>query len=297
MQVDVIVMAEKTIQSIMDWQLRPDGKGALRAVYVDGSDQSPEKAWQDLALIIHSRALEGQRTRVDIFLYLRDGLHNSIQDYGNLEDTVIHAQHYVAGGKVYVVWDRLTENAFAVNFSEYLNRIQMANQILLAQCFCALLRRGVTDVIEIAPGAWAQGEGSFDENKILLRRHAVTSERRQQELTAVITGDGWGYVLRNEAWLLEVLLKELIRESGRPSSCSNHVVVFDAIPSPISGGSEGLLDKFKRINPAHKGIVATTPEGYSMELRRHCDKATPPLRLVIFNGVFEIMYALLQLNK
>jgi hypothetical protein len=257
----------------------------------------PKKAWNDLATRTHNRALSGKRTPLEIFLYLRDGLQNSIPDYGILEDIVAEAREHLVGGKLYVVWDRLTENAFVDNFSEELDQIQQANQILLAKCFCALLQGGVTDVIEIAPREWAKGEGSFEKKKTMLRGYAVASERRHQELVAVAGGDGWGYVLRNEAWLLENLLTELIRESGRPSSCANHIVIFDAAISYEFGGPKPLLDKFRRINTDHKGIVAATPEGYSRALSQHCDKANPPLRLVTFNGIFEIMYALLQLNK
>lgn len=298
MQVDVIAMVETTSQSIMEWQLRPDGKGEIRALYTDGSDHPPEKAWEDLTLKTNRLALKKRKhVPLDIFLYLRDGLDNTIPDYGILREIVADARDRVVGGKLYVAWDRLTKDAFVDNFSEKLNRSQRANQILLAKCFCALLQEGITDVIEIMPQEWAQGEGSFDKRKTLLHGYAATSETRQQALTAGISRDGWGYVLRNEAWLLEDMLKELIRESGRPSSFPNHVVVFDDPPSYRFGGPKALLDKFRRINPDYKGIVAATPEGYSIALRQLCDKATPPLRLVIFNGIFEIMYALLQLNK
>ena len=297
MQVDVIVMAEKTIQSIMDWQLRPDHKDELRAVYVDGSGQPPIKAWDDLALRIYSRALEGKHAPSDIFLYLRDGLHRTIPDYGTLRDIVADARNHVVGGKLYVVWDKLNVNAFVDNFREDSSQIQRANAVLLAECFCALLQGGVTDIVEIERQEWAQVEGSFDKKKIMLRGYAVASERRQQELAEVVSEGGWGYVLRNEAWLLESLLKELTRESGFPCSGPNHLVVFDAVPSRSSGGPKGLLEKFRRINPDQRGIVAATLEGYSRELSLQCNNAIPLVRLVKFNGIFEVMYALLQLNR
>ncbi|MDT4896474.1 MAG: hypothetical protein QOH25_1551 [Acidobacteriota bacterium] len=291
MQVDVIVMTEKNVQSIMDWQLRCDRKGELRAVYADGSDQAVEKAWKDLALKIYRRALRGKNAPLEIFLYLRDGLHNSIYDYGILGEIVADARHYVVGGKLYVVWDKLPEQAFVQIFSEE------SNQILLAKCFCAFLHSGVTDSIEIARGEKPHRECTFDAEKKILRGCAVISEKRQQTLNAVMHKDGWGYVLRNEAWLLETLLNELMREAGLSSFSPNHVIIFDAVPNYRFGGPKALLDKFRGINPGGKGMVATTPEGYSRHLSQECNNVTPPLKIVTFNGIFEVMYALLQLNK
>jgi hypothetical protein len=292
MQVDVVVMTEKTVQSIMDWQLRRDSKGEFRAVYSDGSNQSPEKAWNDLTLKINHLALRrGKYVPLEIFLYLRDGLHSSIYDYGILGEIVADARNHVVGGKLYVVWDRLSEQSFVQIFNEE------SNQILLAKCFCAFLHSGVTDSIEITREERPKGAYTFDKEKKILRGCAVTSEKRQQTLNAAVHKNGWGYVLRNEAWLLETLLKELTREAGLSAFSSNHIIIFDAVPNYRFGGPKTLLDKFRGINLNGEGIVVTTPGGYSRDLSQQCHNATPPLKLVTFNGIFEVMYALLQLNK
>src|SRR5215213_277107 len=202
MQVDVIVMAEKNTQSIMDWQLRPDRNGKLRAVYPNGSVKTPERAWKDLALTINRRALRGNHTPLEVFLYLREGLHNSIYDYGILESIVAGALDHAWYGKLYVAWDRLPEKAFAQTFSEESNRI------LLAKCFCAFLREGVADLIEVTRKEKLQEDFTFEEKKKILRGCAVNAEKRREALKAVVSEEGWGYVLRNEAWLLDRLLNE-----------------------------------------------------------------------------------------
>lgn len=279
---------EKKTQSIADWQLRPNRNGDLRAVYRNGESLTPERAWKDLALKINRRALRGSHAPVEIFLYLRDGLHDSIYNYGILEETVAAARDHAWGGRLYVVWESVPATMFEPTFGEG------SDQILLARSFCAFLREGVTDLLEITRRD-KPGEGvTFEDEKRILRGCAVASERRRDALRAAVSEDGWGYVLRSEAWLLEDLLKELLTEGCLPASGSNHVAIFDAVPR---FGPKELLDKFRRVNRTNAGIVAATPEGYSRDLDYQCTIGAPPLELVTFNGIFEIVYALLQLNK
>ena len=288
MQVDVIVMAEKSTQSIMDWQLRPDRKGELRAIFRDGVTQSSERAWKDLALTINRRAFAAKHIPVEIFLYLREGLKNSISEHGLLEDIVAQAMDHGWGAKLYVVWERFSKRMFKTTFSE------KPNQIHLAKCFCAFLRAGVTDLIELTRNEKSQREFSFEEEKKELRDYAVNSEKRLKSLKAIVTKGGWSYVSRKDALPLNDFLNEFIEEGCLPASGSKHLIIFD---SPPEYGPKELLDKFKSINPDKQGIVVTTPEGESKPLQYHCETEEPPLKLLSFNGIFEATYALLQLNK
>ena len=288
MQVDVTVMAEKSTQSIMDWQLRPDRKGDLRAIFRDGSTQSFERVWKDLALTINRRAFAAKHIPLEIFIHLRDGLNNSISEYGPLEDIVARAREHGWGAKIYIVWERLSKKVFKTTFSG------KSNQIYLAKCFCAFLREGVTDLIELGPKVKSQGELSFEEGKKALRDYAANSEKRMKSLKAIVAKGGWSYVSRKDALALNDLLNEFIEEGCLPASGSKHFIIFD---SPPEYGPKELLDKFKSINPAKQGVVITTPEGESKPLQYHCETEDPPLRLFSFNGLFEAIYALLQLNR
>jgi hypothetical protein len=292
MEVDVIVMVEGGIQSIMDWQLRHDSKGELRALYADGRSQPEESAWEDLAVEINRRAFEGDHTPVELFIYLRDGLDNSIYDYRTLQRLAAGARDHAWGGKLYIVWDKLPAKTFKLAFGE------AANQILLAKCFCAFLHEGVTNLIELTQKRPRRndsfGEKPFDEKKKALRGAVVILERRLQTLRSAVTDDGWGYVLRNDAWLLETLLSELGKEGCLPSGRPNHIVLFDA--SPRLGPKE-LLDKFDRVNHNRRGLVGVVPEADSEALEYQCQTAQPPLEILHFNGIFEAVYGLLQLNK
>lgn len=267
----------------MRWQLRPDGTGELRAIRPDGSDQTPDKLWKELSLKINQRALKGNHSPLEIFLYLCDGLHNSIYDEGTLEKIVASARDHAWGGRLYVVWDTFAETVG-----------KDSNQVLLAKCFCTFLHGGVTDVIQIPRNEKPPMEMTPDEENRALRGLATSSEKRTQTLKAVVGEEGWGYILRDEAWSPESLLGELARAGCLPTSNANHVVIFDATPEY---GPKQLLDKFKRINSAKKGIVAATPQSYTRDLKYQCETETPPLEIVAFNGILEVIYALLQLNK
>ncbi|OLE51235.1 MAG: hypothetical protein AUG51_23670 [Acidobacteria bacterium 13_1_20CM_3_53_8] len=287
MRVDVIVMAEKNTQLVMSWTLRPNRKGELRAVCHNGSSQSPEKSWKDLALKINRRALRGNHAPVEIFLYLRDGLRSSIYDYGILEDIVLSALEHAWAGKLYVVWDRLPATALEAGFGEE------QEQILLAKCFCAFLCGRVTDLIELNHREKPRGRLTCEEERQLLRGCAAKSQRRWEILQGVASEGGWGYIARKNARILGSFLSELVSEGCLLSSGTNHVIILDAAPE---FGPKELLDEFRRVNRVNNGIVAATPEGYSKDLCYQCRGESPLLEVLTFNGVFEVVYALLQLN-
>src|ERR1044072_2265627 len=134
MRVDVIIMAEKNTQPVMRWAFSPDRRGELRAVYPNGSSQSLSKAWTELAIKINRRALGGEHTPVEIFLYLRDGLLGSVYDYGTLERILEGALDHAWAGRLYVVWDRSPATSLESGFGEE------QEQILLAKCFAAFIR-------------------------------------------------------------------------------------------------------------------------------------------------------------
>jgi hypothetical protein len=280
-------MTEKNTQPVMCWAFRPDRRGELRAVYSNGSSQSPEKAWTDLALKINRRALGGEHTPVEIFLYLRDGLRGSVYDYGTMEKIVEGALDHAWAGRLYVVWDRSPATSLESGFGEE------QGQILLAKCFDAFLRCRVTDLIEVNPKGRPPGGLSAEEERQVLRGYAASSQRRWEALRAATGESPWGYVLRKDARILESFLGELVREGCLPPSGSSHLVIFDAAPE---FGPKELLDEFRRVNGLNSGLVAATPKGYSKDLCYQCGRESPPLRVLTFNGVFEVAYALAQLN-
>lgn len=287
MRVDVIAMTEKNTQPVIGWAFRPDRKGELRAVYPNRSSQSPEKSWTDLALKINQRAVRGEHTPVEVFLYLRDGLPASVYEYGTLGKIVAGALDHAWAGRLYVVWDSLPVNSLERAFGTESARI------LLAKCFSAFLQGRVTDLIEINRWGRPPRQPNAEEERQILRGYAASSQKRWEALRAFAGDAPWGYVLRKDARTLEAFLSELVREGCFPPSGSSHLIIFDAAPE---FGPKELLDEFKRVNSTGRGLVAATPEGYSKDLYYQCERESQPLQVLMFNGVFEAAYALSQLN-
>ncbi|MGA9994547.1 MAG: hypothetical protein WBP93_03985 [Pyrinomonadaceae bacterium] len=287
MRVDVIVIVEETLESIMNWQLKPDDKGrlcALRTTRDNQSIQTPARAWGELTRQINRRALGGNHNPVEIFLYLRDGLRDSIEEYDVLKGIVADGRNHALGGKLYVVWD---DRALELSFYE-LDALNM-----LVKCFRGLLRERVTDVIEITRGETPLGELSFNEQKKIIRGRADTSQKRQETLKGFVSKDGWSYGLRNESRMLESLLSEFVKDGYLPSTSPNNLIIFDASPE---FGVEELLGEFGKGPQNLKRVVATTLESYSAILKYQRQSEAPPIEVTLFKGTLEMVYALLLLN-
>lgn len=282
LRVDVIVMFKEDAYSINDWVLQTDDSGNFGGVPDNDLSQIPETKWGDMALEINNRARSGKHEPVEIFLYLRDGLLTSIHYFGTLKKIAAAAQHHVWAGHVYVVWDKTHETTVENSFQE-LDKVN-----LLIEFCCALLQERVADLIEISLIGRSPTGLSSEDLRRFLRGRALTSRNRRADLKALVQEDGWSHMLRNEsrdlAWLLNVF-------EGRclPSSAPSHMLIYEA-----SAGQplEALIEKSKAI---HK-VVATLGGSYSDEVKKVCDRQNPPLDILTFQSIFEVFYALLQLN-
>ncbi|HVG21088.1 MAG TPA: hypothetical protein VNI02_18725, partial [Blastocatellia bacterium] len=281
-------MVEETLESIMNWQLKPDDEGRLCALRTTRDKQSIQisagRAWNELTRKINRRASGGRQAMVEIFLYLRDGLRGSIEEYDVLKGIVAAARNHALGGKLYVVWD---DRALEISFYD-LDALNM-----LVKCFRGLLRERVTDVIEITRGEKTLGELGFDEQKKIIRGRADSSQNRQKTLKGFFSEDGWSYGLRNESRMLESLLSEFVKDGYIPPASPNNVIIFDASPQ---FGVEELLGEFGEVPQGLKSVVATTLESYSAILKYQRQAKTPHVEVVLFKGTLEMVYTLLLLN-
>jgi hypothetical protein len=285
MRVDVIVMAGGgTRESIMDWQLKPDTSGQLCVRRKGVPGRTPAETWEELTGEINRRALAGRHSPVEIFLYLRDGLRGSLEEYDVLKDFVVTARRHALGGGIYVVWDA---GALETDFYE----LDALNTLVV--CFRGLLEERVTDIIEITRRQGPLGKLSLKERTKIIRGRTVSSQRRRERLKALASEGSWDYVLPNEARFLESFLSEFVRDGVLPPSGPNHLIIFD--DAPMLGADE-LLSEFDKTHPGGRGVVAATLESYSALLKSQRAPESPRREVILFEGTLEAVYALLLLN-
>lgn len=278
MRVDIIVMIEGTDHSIMDWTLN-----------IDDIIQQPLTRWKELALKINRRAKRGKHRRIDIFLYLRDGLLKSIRNHEILKDLVATARNHVWAGNVYVVWDK-TRDTTVEGFAP------LDKRNLLVNFYHALLEERVTNLIEIRPIRRASAEFASQKLRGVLRERAATLAKRRTDLKALVQEGGWSPVLRNESRELARLLKVFIKEGHLSSSAPNEVLIFEASAGQsvkaLIARSKGPRRVIAATVETESRVDAATIETESDDLRR--DRAAVQ-RVLVFHNVFQIIYALLQL--
>lgn len=271
MRVGVIVMIEGTDHSIMDWTLD-----------IDDIIQQPQTKWKELALKINRRAKRGKHRRVDIFLYLRDGLLEGVRNHEILKDLVATARNHVWAGNVYVVWDKTRDAAVETGFAP------LDERNLLVNFYRALLEERVTNLIEIRSTKSASAKSAFQKLRGVLRGRVATLAGLRTDLKALVHGNGWSPVLRSESRDLARLLNVFVKEGRLTSSAPNELLVFEA----SAGRSvKALMARSK----GARRVVAATVETDSDDLRRDCAAVQPPPDVLVFHSVFQIIYALLQL--
>jgi hypothetical protein len=281
-RVDVIVMLEKNADSIMEWVIKTDDSGNLCDTVEHGIGSPPEKKWRELALEINRRARSGNHERVVIFLYLRNGLLDSISHVGILKRIAATAQHHVWAGNVYIAWDKTRHTTTLDKFND------LDNANLLVDFCCALLEEGVTDLIELPRNDGLRDIPS-EKLRTVLHGRASTSRDRRAELKTLVDEEGWSHVLRNEARELEWLLNRFIKRHCLPSSSPNDMIIFEA---SAGQSAKGTIEKSTGI----RRVVAATVESCTDDLKKACDDEKPPLNILQFRNLFEVLYALLQLN-
>ncbi|HXQ33363.1 MAG TPA: hypothetical protein VN843_05020, partial [Anaerolineales bacterium] len=52
----------------------------------------------------------------------------------------------------------------------------------------------------------------------------------------------------------------------------------------------------RRVRPSGERVIAATVESYAELVKYYCGAEPPAAKILGFNGIFEIIYALLQLN-
>lgn len=271
MRVDVIVMIEGTDHSIMDWTLN-----------INDIIQQPQMKWKELARKINHRAKKGKHRRVDIFLYLRDGLLGSVRNHEILKDLVATARNHVWDGNVYIVWDKTRDAAVEAGFAP------LDERNLLVNFYRALLEERVTNLIEIRPIRSTSAGLAFQKLRGVLRGRATTLAGLRTDLKALAHENGWSPVLRSESRDLARLLNVFIKEGRLTSSAPNDLLIFEA----SAGQSvKALIARSK----GPRRVVAATVETDSDDLRRDCATVQQPPDVLVFHNVFQIIYALLQL--
>jgi hypothetical protein len=281
-RIDVLVMLAETSHHIKAWVVKADNSGELYGMPNDDDRPMPETNWSELALEINSRARSGNHERLDVFLYLRNGLLSCINYHGILKKIVAAVQHHVWASNVYVVWDRPRG---AEPIVEQLCTPDKSN--VLVHFYRILLQERVTGLIEI-PFVKPPRKLTTEAMRTFLHRQAKLSLRRRADLKQLVSEDGWSFRLRNEARSLSHLLRPF-KERHLPSSASNDLLIFES-------GTKEAVEALIGNSTARRKVIAATDESYSDDLKEAADSAKPPVKLLEFQNIFEVIYALLQLN-
>jgi len=282
MQVDVIVLLRRTTQAIAAWHYAIDKNGQFFTLDEQGNRQFPKTSWEQLALKINRLACNDSHTPVDVFLFLRDHLAESLYGYGQLEKIMNDARDHAWGGNIYVVWDQKTDADFDILYQR--------NETMLEECFRMLGQTCVTDLIEIPKKVRVKEP---DEHKIL-RTLAVESENRRRNLRKIVGKEEWGWVLPDEACPLEAFLKRLVRTGLLPTDGRNQAIFYDR---KTRRDLTRLLEKSRRDNRGGDRFVAAVKGIDEKILEELWKKELLILPTLYFNGTFEWLYNLIRLNQ
>ncbi|HYL99130.1 MAG TPA: hypothetical protein VEZ90_09265, partial [Blastocatellia bacterium] len=246
----------------------------------DGSRLSPEGAWKELAIKISRLARGSSHMPVDVFLLLREPVFELLYDYGHLEKILDDARNHSWGGNTYLAWDQISDMAF--------DKLYGGNPQIIEEWFLMLAHSGLTDLIEIPGRSRSNGEG--DESKTL-SACALQSEYRRRILRSLVSPGGWGPILREDAYLLGEFTKKLIERDLLPPDTTNQAVFYHRKPGRRQG-MPPLLDKANHLNRWANRFVAAVP-GIDPKVLKELWKMEP----VVFNGIFEWLYALVRLKQ
>lgn len=292
MQMEVVVLGRNTSRVIRAWRYATDDYRQLFISLDDDQDrQKPEDAWQGLLETSKSVSkVAGLTARLppDIFLLLRGNLIETLHDHRRLQEMVNQAMYYAVGSNLYLVWSQPT--TFPVLYQK--------NEALLEEWFSALVKSGVTDVIEIPKERRASRS---DENRIL-RDYAFRSESRRERLRKLVSGEDWNLIHRGNPTSprlsFQIFLDRFQREEQLLFSEGNNLAVFyDQRPK---GGWSELLKNSRSLDRSGNWFIATVSRSNDLnELwtqEAHDSKPTRFDGVFEFEGIFEWLYALLRLK-
>ena len=275
--VDLIVQCRKTAEVLVKWQYTTDQHGQI---LIQLELQKRQTAAEALTSLPADRPL-------DLFLFLRGTLIESLCDERTLGDLVRTIRARTSQTNTYIVWDQLT--TFPVLYPR--------NQMVLENWFRMLLKSDVSDLIEIPRKVRT---GDFDEPRILWSL-ARKSETRFAQLSRLASGDGWRVVLRDGALSLEEFLESFRRAHLLRDEGSNLAVFYDQRPP---GGWSQLLKKTRGLDRRGHWCIGVLTRKDLKDLRdieelwlQEANESEPARfdGIFEFSGSFEWLYALLRL--
>jgi CHAT domain-containing protein len=294
MRIDVIVLQRGTNRRIKAWRY---ATGLDRPFFItlDGQQKrlTPEVAWRDLALEINQMACNKSNNlsdlALDVFLVFR-GRFVENYDCACLEEIARYARDYTWASNIYIVWDQKPETKF--------DRLYTGNEMTLEEWFRMLIRFGVTDLIEI-PKKERLRKTDPDS---LLRDCALKSERRRRRMRKLVSNEGSGIVLRDDAFFLEEFLNAFAMNEVLFSESQNLVVFYDQRPKKSWGQ---LVEKSGFFNRSGIWFVAALCRDHKdfrdleQLWKQESNKAKPRCfdGIFVFNGIFEWLYALIRLKQ
>ena len=282
----VIVLPQEETKPINMWQVAVDHRRQLYTVDERGRRISSKDAWENLAIDINETAHGKKHTALDVILYVSDSLPLWLNNLSLLDAATQEARDHSWGGNVYIAWDRVS---FNILWNE--------NGVVFERWFKNLIDAGVTDLIEVTKEKTSpEGGNIFESMHKALCDRALKAKRRREVLREFVIEGGWGAIVRTGIGPLERFITMLVNEKLLPSGVKNHAVFFDA--EPYLGFIE-LMDKLNDINQRGSRFAAALPFGKSKydRLEYYCNREKPILKIIDFNGAFEYLYALIQLNR
>lgn len=284
MRISIIVLVRGTTEEVASWEYEKD---QASQPFIRGSDQKwrqPEDFWRWLALDINQRGCQSKHLPIDVFLILRGNLSENIYDPGPLVKIVSQAHEYSWGGNIYIVWDQKTAAAF--------DPLYRGNETVLKKWFVMLVEAGVTDLIEIKK---KDRLTESDEKKILYER-ALESAERRESLRKLVSRNGWRVVLRDGASFLDSFVQRLSSELPLPEG-ENVAVFYDQ--RPPRGWSQ-LRERAREYDLGGKLFVAALSRSNPKDMRdleELWEQEWPGLKLFVFKGIFEWLYAFVRLAR
>jgi hypothetical protein len=270
MQLEVVVLRDKTTHPLENWMCRTDADGRIWVYDLLGelsTKKAAEACWRDLALKISGLS---SPQKVDVFLRLEIELAEQIHDVGPLEEVITLAQKYSWGGNIYVEWNQEKNSKFRPS----------DHSIFLRNWLTMLADRGISALIEM-PKKEAKDSNKF----VSLRRCAGQAEDRRNHLQAAVNGGNWAAVVDSD---LEGLLIELAKTGLIPLDGPNEIIFY-------APRSKQLRKLHKKSGEAkRKGSqLLTAAVGVDTESLQEWWDSKP----LFFNGTLEWLYSFIRLNS
>lgn len=270
MQLEVVVLRDKTTQPLENWRCKTDAEGKLRIYDLLDDPLTPkdaENCWQELALKICALT---PPQKVDVFLRLELGLAEQIHEVAPLEDVINLAQKYSWGGNIYVEWNQQQNSKFCPS----------DHAIFLRTWLTMLADRGITALIEM-PRKEAKDPNKF----VSLRRCAGQAEDRRNHLRDAVNGGDWAAVVESE---LEGLLIDLAKTGLIPPDGPNEIVFY----APRSKQLKKLREKSAQAGRTGSRLLTAAAGVDAENLEEWWD-----LKPLYFNGTLEWLYSFIRLNS